>query len=83
MSAGYDYRTKTINDLVLLRKNNQLNLDPAFQRQSVWTISDRRRLIESLLDKRPIPSVFLYRRDGHAGKTVYDVIDGKQRIESR
>lgn len=82
MSAGYKYGTQSITNLLLLRKNNQLNLDPAFQRQSVWSLGDRRRLIESLLERRPLPSVFLYKRQGYGGKVVYDVIDGKQRLES-
>src|SRR5262249_1415062 len=54
---------------------------PGFQRKSVWTLSDRRRLIQSIFDGYPLPSIFLYRRD-HRGKLIYDVIDGKQRLES-
>lgn len=83
MENGYVYGTKTVNDLVLLAKNKQLNLNPAFQRQSVWSLADRKKLVESLLDERPIPSVFLYEAGiGPRGRTVYAVIDGKQRIET-
>lgn len=66
-------------------RSGQINLEPGFQRKSVWTLRDRRRLIQSILSCYPIPSVFLYRRN-HRGRLVYDVIydviDGKQRIES-
>lgn len=80
-SLDFDYGDKTIQELVLLFKNDQLNLEPGFQRDSVWTLSDRKKLIESLLQNYPIPSVFLYRQNEN-GKLRYDVIDGKQRIET-
>jgi hypothetical protein len=59
----------------------QLNLEPGFQRRSVWTTSDRRRLVQSILSRYPVPSIFLYQRNSR-GKTVYDVLDGKQRLET-
>jgi hypothetical protein len=39
------------------------------------------RLIQSITDGYPLPSVFLYKRDEN-GRIVYDVIDGKQRLET-
>jgi len=80
-SLDFDYGDKTIQEFVLLFNNGQLNLEPGFQRDSVWTLSDRRKLIESLLQNYPIPSVFLYRQND-SGKLRYDVIDGKQRLET-
>ena len=38
-------------------------------------------LIQSILDRYPIPSIFLYRREEN-GRPVYDVLDGKQRLET-
>lgn len=75
------YSEPTISDLVLRFKNRQINLEPGFQRKSVWTITDRTRLIQSILAGYPIPSIFLYKRVDN-GRTVYDVIDGKQRLET-
>ena len=80
-SLDFVYGVKTIQEFVLLFKNGKLNLEPGFQRASVWAISDRKKLIESLLQNCPIPSIFLYRQHEH-GKLRYDVIDGKQRIET-
>ncbi|MFO7535275.1 MAG: DUF262 domain-containing protein [Kiritimatiellia bacterium] len=80
-SLDFDYGDKTINEFVLLFNNGQLNLEPGFQRDSVWSGSDRQKLIESILQKYPIPSVFLYRQEEN-GKLSYDVIDGKQRLET-
>ena len=71
----------TINQFILMFRNRQINLEPGFQRQSVWTLSDRRRLIESIVAGYPLPSVFLYQRSPR-GRLTYDVIDGKQRLET-
>ncbi len=82
MTLDTKHGTKTVQDLVDLFKQGRLNLSPAFQRKSVWTVSDRRLLVSSLFDNIPLPSVYLYRQVGPGGRPVYDVIDGKQRIES-
>ena len=81
MSLQNTYGERTINDLLLLFKHRQINLNPGFQRNSVWTLSDRRRLIQSILARYPLPSIFLYERRQKGG-VVYDVIDGKQRLET-
>jgi hypothetical protein len=73
--------TKSILDLQNLYELGHLNLEPGFQRQSVWSERDRKKLIESVLRNYPLPAIFLYRREDD-GKLVFDVIDGKQRLES-
>lgn len=83
MTAALTYHpeTRTITDLIHLHKSKMLNLNPGFQRKSVWSIKDRQRLMDSILRNYPLPAVFFYRRE-HKGQIYYDVIDGKQRIES-
>jgi hypothetical protein len=81
MALEVKYGEDSINQYTLMMRNRQLNLEPGFQRRSVWTLSDRRRLIQSIVQGCPLPSVFLYERDHH-GNLLYDVIDGKQRLES-
>lgn len=71
----------SIDQFTLMFKNHQINLEPGFQRKSVWTENDRRRLIQSVTAGYPVPSIFLYERH-HGGRLIYDVIDGKQRLES-
>lgn len=78
--SHYNY-PKTVQDLINLYNNGSLNLSPGFQRKSVWTIKDREKLIDSIIRNYPLPAIFLYRRAEH-GKIIYDVIDGKQRIET-
>lgn len=76
-----EYGTKTILDLRSLQENGHLNLEPGFQRKSVWKVTDRRKLIQSVLEGYPVPSIFLYRREEN-GVPMYDVLDGKQRLET-
>lgn len=81
MELRSDFGERTINELCLMFRNGQINLEPGFQRQSVWTLRDRRHLIHSILSSYPIPCIFLYQRN-QRGRLVYDVIDGKQRLET-
>jgi hypothetical protein len=81
MTIQTDYGRRTINEMVLLFQHGQINLQPGFQRKSVWSDMDRRRLVQSIVSEYPLPNIFLYRRSSR-GKTVYDVIDGKQRLET-
>jgi 5-methylcytosine-specific restriction endonuclease McrA len=76
-----NFNTKTVLDLKNLYENGSLNLEPGFQRKSVWSDNDRKKLIQSVLENYPVPSIFLYRRE-ESGRLMYDVIDGKQRLES-
>jgi hypothetical protein len=75
------FDTRTVNELVLMFRAGQLNLEPGFQRKSVWGRTDRRRLVQTLVEHCPVPSIFLYERH-EDGSVIYDVIDGKQRIET-
>lgn len=80
-SVSFDTDNKTVQELIDHYEKGRLNLNPAFQRESVWRETQRRRLIKSIYENVPIPSIFLYERESN-GYVVYDVIDGKQRIES-
>src|SRR5438874_9748545 len=80
-STVHKTTTKSILDLTNLYRHGHLNLEPGFQRQSVWTERDRAKLVESILRNYPLPAIFLYKRE-EDGELVFDVIDGKQRLES-
>lgn len=55
-----------------------LKLDPEWQRGYVWRASRRRKLIESLFLKLPIPPVLLFKNE----EEKLFVIDGRQRLET-
>lgn len=58
------------------------NFDPDYQRPSdVWSYSKKSFLIDTILKNFPMPPIFLHQHiDTESGKTIYDVIDGKQRL---
>jgi hypothetical protein len=64
----------------LIRKYDlgELNLNPDFQRNEVWKIKQKSRLIESILIKIPIPSFYIDARD----ESNWIVIDGLQRLST-
>lgn len=82
-TEGLTYRQKTLSIAMIdtLYKSRQLELNPRFQRKSVWKTRDRQSLLKTILSGWPVPAVFLY---CHKSKNhvTYQVIDGKQRIES-
>lgn len=62
---------------------NKYNFNPAYQRQSVWSEEKQSFFIDSILKNFPMPPIFLHQQiDDDTGKTKYDVIDGKQRLNS-
>lgn len=74
-SDGY---SMSVGELINMYESGELNIRPQFQRFFRWTEYQRSRLIESLLLKIPIPSIFIsQRQDG-----VWDVIDGQQRLST-
>lgn len=80
-AISYHDSTYTIQDLVNRYEDGALNLNPEFQRLSVWGESDRKKLIESVVLGYPLPAIFVHKQN-EDGRLVYSVIDGKQRIES-
>ncbi|MBI5633638.1 MAG: DUF262 domain-containing protein [Nitrospirae bacterium] len=70
----------TFHENYLLKK---YNLNPPYQRHSVWSDEKQSFLIDSILKNFPMPPIFLRQNiDDNSGKTTYDVIDGKQRLTS-
>ncbi len=58
------------------------NFEPDYQRPSdVWAYSKKSFLIDTILKNFPMPPIFLHQHiDTDTGKTIYDIIDGKQRL---
>ncbi|WP_291037545.1 DUF262 domain-containing protein [Herbiconiux sp.] len=71
---------QTITWLLSLRKFDQLDLDPPYQRKSVWTLREKRRFLDTVLHNYPSPAIFLHRSLDDEGNPTYHVVDGKQRL---
>ena len=74
---------KTIGELRDLYRNEQIEINPPYQRRPVWKTKQRRLLISSLFNGIPIPALIFHQHfDKVKLKDVYDVLDGKQRLET-
>ena len=77
-------RTLTTQDVswfLDLHEKGQLDLEPPYQRRSVWSPRDRRFFIDTVLNNYPAPPVFLH-RPLENGRPTYHVVDGKQRLQT-
>ena len=63
-------------------ERGQLNLDPPYQRRSVWSPSDKRYFIDTILNNYPAPPIFLHKTLDVEGRATYHVVDGKQRLQT-
>jgi hypothetical protein len=70
-----------LDQFVAYLNDDKINLIPPFQRGHVWSLPTRRKLITNVVQGRPIPAIFLY-REAAGDKYEYNILDGKQRLES-
>lgn len=68
----------SVGEFISLYNDNEINLEPAFQRFFKWSEQQETNFIESILLGYPIPSIFVLQRDDG----VWDVIDGVQRLST-
>ena len=78
-----EYEKLIVQDLLNLHKNAELDLNPWYQRRSVWTPPQKAYLINTLFEKKPIPSLYIrHSLDIEAEKSIKEVVDGQQRIRA-
>lgn len=65
-----------------LFKRGLLELDPPYQRRSVWSQSYKDYFVDTVLLNYPAPAVFLYEDISDIGVARYSVVDGKQRLST-
>jgi hypothetical protein len=77
--------TQTVGELLELRKFNMLYANPEYQRGTVWTPAQKKRLVDSVLRGYPIPLIYLHhiqKQVKAAKRDDYEIIDGQQRINA-
>lgn len=74
----YNIETWTIKRLVEYYNKNIINLNPPYQRNDIWSLPAKKRLIDTILKGYPLPTFFFHKKEnGH-----YDCVDGQQRIRT-
>ncbi len=61
-SLSYELEQIALGTLLSWYQEGKLNLAPVFQRSDVWLKAQRVNLIDSILQRYPTPSIFLYKR---------------------
>ena len=74
--------TQDITWILDLHRNKQLDLDPPYQRRSVWTRKDKEFFLDTILRNFPSPAIFLHKTINETGTATYHVVDGKQRTQT-
>lgn len=72
--------TQTIAWFRDLSKRELLDLEPPYQRRSVWNQGYKDYFIETIMLGYPSPAIFLYEDIASDGSLRYAVVDGKQRL---
>jgi len=74
--------TQDVSWFLDLYNQDQLDLEPSYQRRSVWNPKDRRFFLDTIFRGYPSPSIFLNKVMDESGRSIYAVVDGKQRLET-
>lgn len=75
VTDGYEM---SIGELINLYRDDELQIDPVFQRLFRWGEERKTRFIESLILGIPIPPIFVYQNE----EGVWELIDGLQRLST-
>lgn len=78
-----DYESIVIQDVANYYKNEELKLDPWYQRRSVWNPAQKGYLLNTLFVKKPIPTIYIrHYLDLETEKSIKEVVDGQQRLRA-
>lgn len=78
MSRRHNFQT--ISWFYDLWTRGLLDLEPPYQRRSVWNQDFKDCFIDTVLLNYPAPALFVYEDIGADGRSVFHLVDGKQRL---
>jgi hypothetical protein len=80
---NFDSRIYSIADFMEWDRNHQLELNPRFQRRSVWSENAKSYLMDSIVRGRPIPKIFIRQKLSPTTQiALKEVVDGQQRLRA-
>ena len=72
-----------ISDLLTWMDERTLILNAEFQRRSVWPPAAKTYLIDTILQKRPMPNIYIRTQTNLKTRRNYrEVVDGQQRLRA-
>lgn len=78
MSRRHNFQT--VSWFYDLASRGLLDLNPPYQRRSVWNQDFKDYFVDTVLLNYPAPAIFLYEDISADGRSLYHVVDGKQRL---
>lgn len=76
-----DYESLIIQEILNAHERGELDINPWYQRRAVWTKPQKAYLINTVLEGKPIPSIYIrHTIDLDSEKSIKEVVDGQQRI---
>src|SRR5690349_6325076 len=78
-----DDESLIISDLLGFYNSKTLNLTPWYQRRSVWSLPQRAYLMNTVFEKKPVPSIYIRQQIDIGGERgIKEVVDGQQRVRT-
>ena len=74
MKVNLASEIKPIQTIYTMYKNKELLVNRRYQRKLVWTLEEKQKLIESILNGYPVPNILLSEVPGGSG--MFEIIDG-------
>lgn len=69
-----------VSNILGLIGSKRIVLQPDYQRLYIWPKAKEQAFIDTLLRGFPIPPIWVWQHPGKDGRTIYEVIDGQQRL---
>lgn len=82
MSKFLNTTNRIIAWIKQVHDNGELEMKPPFQRNPVWSNSQKSYLIDSILNGYPIPEIYMQELVDENGNQKHVVIDGQQRLRA-
>jgi len=76
--AELESQPKAVQSLYGWFNEGKLYVNRRYQRKLVWTLEEKQKLIESILNRYPVPAILLAERE----RGAYEIIDGLQRLHT-
>lgn len=80
--CGLHFYQSMLWGLVHTTYHTGIDMDPEYQRGFVWTLEDKRALIDSIFNNVDIGKFVLASRPYKDGEKGFEIIDGKQRLSA-
>ncbi|MEU8460777.1 DUF262 domain-containing protein [Streptomyces sp. NPDC029003] len=80
-SSELSVQGQSLQTLYNLYYNRRLAVNRRYQRKLVWSVEEKVKLIDSVVNKLPIPLILLAQRK-RGGVETYEIIDGLQRLNA-